>query len=215
MTTGYIRGDRLDFIPTPFEHDISHNQVKALWYSIQDAQHSGRVKFPPWTPPALRDGPSQRLPAAPTAQPIDPAATKKDFLYYWYRPTGDFHNCVNISYARWPGPAPYERAHLASISQKAKVSQLPEHVWSGFPRPDPGPVAELVAKRLRDDENQLQHRRMWALEHRAQCQQRMANRQGERRAIEGLAGGAAAWGRSATASNSSLAVMPPFRGTGR
>jgi hypothetical protein len=117
---------------------------------------------------------------------------------YWYRPTGSFHNAVNRSAVRWPGPAPYERGHLATTSQKASVSQLPEHMWSGFPRPDLGPVAELVAKRLRDEDVELQHRRLRALEHRASCHQRIASRQGERWALEGLAG--ASWGRPATAS---------------
>jgi hypothetical protein len=171
----------------PSETGLLYSKVKGFWNGLQDAQHAGRLVFPPWSQPVLNHAPSQRLPSAPAARPIDPSRTKKDQLFYWYRPAGSVHSSVNRLAQRWPGQLPYERAHLAS-SHSSAVSQLPEHLWSGYPKPDSGPGAELIAKRLLDEDAQQEQQRIRMLQHRALCHERTASREAQRRTIELLSG---------------------------
>lgn len=161
--------------------------VKSFWYAVQDAQHAGQVEFPPWSQPVINHSPSQLLPKAPPARPVDPAATKKDFLYYWYRPQGSFSSVVNRSYSRWPGPMPYERAHLTSPSASARVSHLPAQWW-GYPLPEDGPGASLIARRLREEEVLHEVRRMRLTEHRTLCRERLLHRKQQRAMVEDLSG---------------------------
>lgn len=129
----------------------------------------------------LKHVPSQRLPATPVAQPIDPAATKKDAGFYWHQPpTARLTNSVNRSIRRWLEPPPYDRAHLVTLSHSSAVAQLPEQVWSGFPQPEAGPGAVMIARRLRHEDAALELRRLRLLEHRASCHERLAKRQLDR-----------------------------------
>lgn len=143
------------------EQDFTATRVKSLWDGIQDAQHAGRVQFPPWSPPVLNHDPSQRLHTAPIAQPINPAAMKKDAAYYWYRQsTGSFSTSVTRSICRWPGPIP--GVHLPTQSRALTSSRPPERLWAELPRS--GDVAPEL-------------RRLQVLEHRALCHQRYRDRQ--------------------------------------
>jgi hypothetical protein len=175
--------DRLEFIANPREAGIERSTVRGFWNSVQDVQHDNQIAFDRWKPalPAPSRAPSQRLPAAPPAQPRDPAALKKDARYYWYRPAeGSFHNSINRFVTRWPGPPPADRVHLA-----------PYHDESGE-------AARLEALRLCDEDARLELRRQWTLQQRSRCFERTLSRTAHRVSIEALSGQTRHLPRSAT-----------------
>lgn len=173
------------------------DDAKAMWKAYRSQLQAPTIGdvAPSLGLKAAQGNVKQRLPVAPDLPklggPDDPGRMVKDWAYYSYHPRASLACPLNqfgtSNNGRWPGlnHTPVTRHHLVLRPGTVGAKRtLPDTVWTGHPRLEPGPGEAPILRNLKFDSRDHERRVRDVERHREVLRRNLATRVAARTNLE-------------------------------